>query len=334
MGQTRFFHAPRKGKMAAIAGGMPEVQALMKKGEPVWLDFVDPRPEDLQALVEPFEIHPLSIEDCMDEDMVPKIDIFPNYSFILFNAFTYRDGEVLLDEVDFILGNHFLISVRGARTKNTEYFAKLNERLGRSQALASKGPEFLMETILDFMVDENFKAIELVEDDIDKLEETMLGTDHEFRPQDLLGFRNCLLNLRKSLFHEREVMIKICRRDSPQIGEKAVFYFRDIYDHLTKFFELIEINRERITSLLELSLSLINNRMSKISNQTNEVVKRLTIINVIFMPLTLLAGIGGMSEWSMMTGPDNWYISYPIFFGLMGGLAIGIHRLMKHFRWI
>ena len=110
--------------------------------------------------------------------------------------------------------------------------------------------------------------------------------------------------------------------DCPFISEKAIVHYRDIYDHLAKFFELTETYREIETSLMELYTSLLNNLMTKMSNNTNASVRRLTLIATIFMPLTLIASIGGMSEWSMMTGPSNWKIAYPLF--LLGMVVIGI----------
>ena len=110
--------------------------------------------------------------------------------------------------------------------------------------------------------------------------------------------------------------------DCPYVSEKAIVHFRDIYDHLAKFFELTETYREIETSLMELYTSLLNNLMTKMSNDTNSSVRRLTLIATIFMPLTLIASIGGMSEWSMMTGTSNWKIAYPFF--LLGMVVIGV----------
>ena len=108
--------------------------------------------------------------------------------------------------------------------------------------------------------------------------------------------------------------------DCPFINEKAIFAFRDVYDHLAKFFELSESYREIVTSLMELYTSLLNNVMTKVSNETNTSVRRLTLITTIFMPLTLIASIGGMSEYTMMTGGDlNWKLAY---FCLMIGLIV------------
>ena len=111
-------------------------------------------------------------------------------------------------------------------------------------------------------------------------------------------------------------------KDCPFISEKAIFFYRDIYDHLSKFFELTEAFRDTVTSLMEMYLSMLNNQMALAANQTNATVRRLTFITTIFMPLTLLAGIGGMSEYSMMTGPQNWRIAYPLF--ILGMIVLGV----------
>ncbi len=137
------------------------------------------------------------------------------------------------------------------------------------------------------------------------------------------------MSLRKSLFHEREILVKICRKDSPFITEKAIYHYRDIADHLVGFFELTESYRDIVTSLMEMYLSMLNNQMSKAANATNTTVRRLTIITTIFMPLTLLAGIGGMSEWTMMTGAENWRIAFPAFLLAMVVIGFGNYYLLQ-----
>jgi magnesium transporter len=117
--------------------------------------------------------------------------------------------------------------------------------------------------------------------------------------------------------------------DCPFIPEKAIFHYRDIYDHLAKFFELTETNREIVTSLMELYTSLLNNKMTQVSNETNDSVRRLTLIATIFMPLTLIASVGGMSEWTMITGRENWKLSYPLFLLGMGVIAILNYVLIR-----
>jgi magnesium transporter len=192
-----------------------------------------------------------------------------------------------------------------------------------------KGPDFLLHVVMDRTVDEKFTAIEALQEELDTAEEMILQGPSQFHPEELMHLRRCLLALRKSLFHERETLVKICRRDSPFISEKAIYHFRDIYDHLAKFFEVTEMYREMISNLMETYLSLVNNEMARAANRTNQTVRRLTLITTVFMPLTLLAGVGGMSEWSMMTGPQNWKTAYPAFMLAMLVLGAVNYYLLK-----
>ena len=179
-----------------------------------------------------------------------------------------------------------------------------------------------MHVVMDYVVDNKLQAFESLEDDLEDDEDQVLNNPDNFQPMELMRLKKYLVNLRKSLFHEREILIKLCRMDSPFIPDKAIVHFRDIYDHLAKFFELSETDREIVTSLMELYTSLLNNQMTKMSNDTNLSVRRLTMVATIFMPLTLIAGIGGMSEWTMMTGQENWRISYPLF--LVGVAVVAV----------
>lgn len=117
--------------------------------------------------------------------------------------------------------------------------------------------------------------------------------------------------------------------DCPFIASSSIVQYRDIYDHLAKFFELAETFREIETSLMELYSSLLNNYMTKMSNATNVSVRRLTLIATIFMPLTLIASIGGMSEWTMMTGQENWKISYALFILGIGIIGVATYMFIR-----
>jgi len=263
------------------------------------------------------------------DQQVPKIEDFPGDTFVLFNRHHYSDRTLRIEEVDFFIGQGFLVTV-SAHADAHGAQARLDEVIRLDPAAVGKGPDLLLHVILDHIVDNKLLAIETLQDDLDAAEEVALRRGSAtFDPSGLLELRRSLLAIRKSLFHEREILVKICRRDSPWISEKAIYHFRDIYDHLTKYFESIEIAREMITSLMEMYLSMVNNRMAKAANRTNASVRRLTLITTVFMPLTLLAGIGGMSEWSMMTGPSNWKVAYPAF--LIGMAAIGAisYRLLR-----
>ena len=330
MSESRFYHISRAGKAARVAT-LAEALAAAKVEGFLWLDYCQPTKEELSALIDPLGLHPLSVEDCTDENQVPKIEDFPGNTFIIFNSFRYSHRTLSIDEVDLFVGHNFLVTVSGRESSNRPLLSEIERIVKLDIESARKGPSFLLHVVLDHIVDQKFVAIEALQEELDHAEDAMLDDLSRFNPAELLRLRRDLLALRKSLFHEREILVKICRKDSPFISEEAIFHYRDIYDHLAKFFELTETSRDIVTSLMEMYLSMLNNQMAKTANETNSTVRRLTFITTIFMPLTLLAGIGGMSEWSMMTGPANWKISYPAFILAMALIGIANYYLLKWF---
>lgn len=247
----------------------------------------------------------------------------------MFNAFSYHEKQLYVQEIDLFLSDKFLVSVDCLGPDGKPLLDGIEDLVLRNINVNNLGPAFVMHTILDIIVDRKFVAIEAIEDELNEVEETVLGRSVYFEPKSLQHIRRALVTLRKCLFHEREVFVKICRKDCPFIPDNAIFHYRDVYDHLTRFFELTETLRDVATSLMEIDLSLRSNEMSRAANQTNLSVRRLTLITTIFMPLTLLTGIGGMSEWSMMTGPENWRITYPLLILAMATVGIGSYYLLK-----
>lgn len=321
MSESKFYHFTPTGLFYGVKSFDDAIDSFHEGGF-VWLNYFRPDKNDLMTLVEIFGVHPLSVEDCLDSRQVPKIEHFPGNTFIIFNAFSYTGKTLFIDEIDLFLGKNFLITVSGINSDGRRPLNNIEQIIENDPGLARSGPAFLMHVILDYVVDEKFKAFEALEDELEETEETVLNETSTFKATELMRLRKDLVNLRKSLFHEREILVKICRKDCPFISDKAIFHYRDIYDHLAKFFELTETYREIVTSLMELYTSLLNNLMTKVSNRTNASVRRLTLIATIFMPLTLIASIGGMSEWTMITGSSNWKIAYPLF--ILGMLVIAI----------
>jgi len=321
MSELKFYHFTAAGLFYGL-GTLVEAIGASKEGGFIWLNYYQPTKEDLTALIDTMGIHPLSIEDCLDEKQVPKIEHFTNNTFIIFNAFSYAEKTLLIDEINLFIGKNFLITVSGHNSETRKPLDNIVGIIENGHAHAKDGPDYLMHIVIDYLVDQKYKAFDDMEDELEEAEEILLSNVEKFQPTQLIRLRKDLLNLRKSLFNEREILVKICRLDCPFITEKVIVHYRDIYDHLAKFFELTETYREIETSLMELYTSLLNNLMTKMSNDTNSSVRRLTLIATIFMPLTLIASIGGMSEWSMMTDPSNWKIAYPLF--ILGMVFIGV----------
>jgi magnesium transporter len=320
LSESGFYFIPENAELVRI-DNLGDALAKPRKDGFLWLNFCQPTKEELSTLIEPLDLHPLSVEDCLDDNQIPKIEDYPKHTFILFNAFDYSNKVLSIDEVDIFIGKDFLVTVSRCAEDHPNPLKGIERLLELDTENTHQGPAFLAHVILDYIVDQKFLAIETLEEQLNDAEDTILADHANFNPGVLIHLRRELLSLRKSLFHEREILVKICRKDCLYIPEKALFYYRDIYDHLTRFFELTESSRDIVTSLMEMYLSILNNQMTKSSNDTNLTVRRLTFITTIFMPLTLLAGIGGMSEWSMMTGPENWRIAYPLF--LLGMAILG-----------
>lgn len=313
-------------------GGIPHLvesnESIPQTAGYVWYMFFRPEEADLKKIAEPYGIHPLSIEDCMDDDQIPKMESFPQNTHVLFSTFHYAEQELRIEELNLFIGENFLITV----TRSAFTFEKIElliQRMLNDEVGSWKiGPAYLMHHILDKVVDDKIVAIEALEDELTLMEDQLLENNAAFNPTALQRLRRDVLVLRKSLFHEREILTRIIRKDCLFVPDKAIFHFRDIFDHIVRSYEMAESYRETVKSLVELNLSMANNQMALAAHQTNKTVRRLTFITTIFMPLTLIAGIGGMSEYSMMTGSENWRITYPFLL-----LALALLGVMSYF-WI
>lgn len=331
MKRSEFYSITPEGLNIKLNSPDEALAALDKEGY-VWFNYMKATREELSEIANTLGIHPLSIEDCTDETQVPKIDEFAAYTFVVFNALRYDQENLLSDEVDIFIGRNFLVTVSGYSETTAFPLEGVHSVIDRNISAVSRGPAWLMHIILDFIVDQMADAIDRAEADIDLAEEAILDSPAAFDPSKLIYLRRNLLSLRKSLFHEREILIKISRNDCEWVPEKATVHYRDIYDHLSNFLEMTESHRDNVTSLMELYASMLNNQMARDSNQTNASVRRLTMITTIFMPLTLLAGIFGMSEWTVMTGgEENIRSSYPFFGGIM--LLIGVANFIV-LKWL
>ena len=235
MSEALFYHISKEGKLSPVATAEAALAAA-KDGGSVWLHYYKTTKEELSKLIDPLGLHPLAIEDCFDENEIPKIEDFPQNTFILFNCFDYSNRELWIGEIDLFIGDNFLVTVSLSNSENHRLLDGIEHIVETNIQSVWHGPSFLMHVILDYVVDQKFSAIEALVDELDTLEGAMLDDASSFNPAELIRFRRYLLSLRKSLFHEREILVKICRKDCRFITEKAIFHYRDIYDHLVGFF--------------------------------------------------------------------------------------------------
>ena len=318
---SRFFFINPVGELSVVSSLRDAIRATQDGGY-IWLDYCDPTKDSLHPLVTDLNIHPLTIEDCLNDEQLPKLDAFPAYSFMVFNIFESTPEELLAHELDLVIGKNFVISITHRDSQNRPLLQGIERLVEREAQKLKNGPSFMLHQLIDIVVDRKFQAIDRIEIKLDDDEDQILKGAPDYDLARLMDSRRDLMTIRKSVFYEREVLSKLIRQDSPFVAEKSLVYFRDVYDHLSRYYEISETARDQVTSLMEIHLSLISNRMAATSNRTNAIMRRLTLISSIFMPLTLISGIGGMSEFTMMIGQENWKIGYFVLLVLMVVVAV------------
>ena len=275
--------------------------------------------ENLQKLGECFHLHPLVLEDILHTDQRPKIEDFDDYLFIVLRMINYNQDRALSSEqVSLVLGSNFVISLQES---NDPIFAAVLERLRASKGRIRKsGADYLVYALMDLIVDHYFVVLENFGEAIEFLEEEVVKQPTPQTLQDIHRYKYDMILLRKSVWPLREVVGRMERRQSDLIQEATGIYFKDVYDHTIIAVDNIETYRDILSGMLDIYLSSISNRL-------NQIMKVLTVIATIFMPLTFLAGVWGMNFKYM---PElKWVWGYPAALGLMIFIAL---RMVSYFR--
>lgn len=299
--------------------------------ENVWIDiYKSDEKENLRILKEVFNFHPLAIEDSLkylkDKGLHhPKIDDFEKYLFIVFNGIIPEKGsfKYKLFSLSCFIGNNFLITVHNEETENT--ICK-DLRATLTESSFKKGPDFILNLILDEIVDRYYPILDSIESEIDSVEQTIFKEAPSNRTLiRILKIKKELIKLRRISSYQKEVLYKLSRGDSEIISLEESVYYRNVYDHLVRVSDSVESYRDYSAGLLDSYLSLINNKM-------NEVMKFLTIIATIMLPLTLITGIFGMNFDSIPFLHNE--IGFFISIGVMAIIAIVMIIFFRFKKWI
>lgn len=259
--------------------------------------------ETLEILRDVFHFHPLSIEDCESQGyQTPKVDEFENYLFILSHALIPDHGSLeTLDtqELDIFMGGNFVVcSFHAEQMPPVE---KVWSRLEKDHRLLQNGADFLCHSILDVLVDDYMPLIDRMDEEIEWLEDKVLEKPSPETLERILALKHSTLTLRRIVSPQREVINRLSRDEFDLIAPKHRIYFRDIYDHLVRIQDLSESVRDIVSGTLDIYLSATSNRL-------NEVMKALTIVSTVFLPLTFIAGVYGMN---FKYFPEiNWQFGY------------------------
>ena len=262
-------------------------QALESKKGVLWVDLEAPTDEEtayLGPLV--FDFHPLAIEDCLHATSRPKVDDYDDYFYMVFHAWK-RDGErVRTEEVDFFLGKNFVVShhmePRGSRSALADKVEK-DPRL-----VLGHGADMLLHQILDLMVDKYAIVVDSLDDRVDELEMEILENATDDTLRKILNLKKDLQNLFRMIRHQRDVMSSLCREGHPNISKKARTFLRDVYDHVVRVHDTVEGLRDEVAGARDAYLAIVSNRV-------NAVMKGLSLVATLILPLTFVTGIYGMN---------------------------------------
>jgi magnesium transporter len=280
--------------------------------------------ENLERLGECYNLHPLVLEDILNTDQRPKLEDFNDYLYIVLRIIKYStDNELSSEQISLILGNNFVISLQES---NGAVFAPILERLRTAKGRIRKsGADYLAYSLIDLIVDNYFVVLENFGEAIEYLEEEVVKRPTPSTLQDIHRFKYDIIMVRKSVWPLREVIGHLERRESDLIQEATGIYFKDVYDHTIVAVDNIETYRDILSGMLDIYLSSISNRL-------NEIMKVLTVIATIFMPLTFLAGVWGMNFKYMPELKEVW--GYPAALGLMIIIALSMVHYFHRKKWL
>jgi magnesium transporter len=281
--------------------------------------------EPLQKLGECFELHPLTLEDILNTDQRPKVEDFGNYMYIVLKMFSYEDksNEILIEQVSLVLGPNFVLSFQ---EDVGDVFDQIRERIRNGKGKIRKmGADYLVYTLLDAIVDNYFIILERIGEQVEFIEERLIINPASDTLNTIHKLKREMLLLRKSVWPLREVISSMERAESALIKASTRIYLRDVYDHNIQIIDTVETLRDMLSGILDIYLTSISNRL-------NAVMKVLTIIATIFMPLTFLAGIYGMNFKYM---PElEWKWGYPLILLVMFSIGVSMLFYFKRKKWL
>jgi len=256
-------------------------------GVSVWVDLDQPTPDEARILTDVFHFHELAVEDALSELHHPKIESYGDYLYLILHGIDFSASEhcFTTKDIDFFLGAQYLVTIHPGVSRSIGKIGAVCSRDGR---ILGEGPGMLMYRIVDTMVDNYRPEVEKLSERLDELENEVFEKPNTQLARLILNFKKDISSLRQVVLPQRDAVGRLARREFPLISEQLAYGFRDVHDHLVRLSDEAMFFQDRITSILDAHLSAV-------SNQLNQVMKVLTIIATLFMPLTVLTGVYGMN---------------------------------------
>jgi magnesium transporter len=273
----------------------------------LWVDFISEPPEVSQPILETFGFHPLAIDDALQETHVPRLDDWGNYLYIVFNYMNFEANgetwETKVDELDVFLGKNYIVTHHDYQISAVDETWVVCDRDERN---VQEGADHILYRIADHLISGYMPVVEKIDAAIDEIEDQVFHRPSHRTLEQLFSLKRVLLAMRRIIIPQREVLNKLARDDYQVIDRRDRVFFRDIYDHLVRLHDLNESLRDIVGGVQDTYLSSVNNRM-------NEIMKTLTVITVLFMPLTFLTGYFGMNFFEPLGNLTEWTTA-PVFY--------------------
>ena len=280
--------------------------------------------EMVETLGKQFSLHPLLLEDVMNTDQRPKLDDYEAYIFLVMKMLSLTDRkDIAVEQVSFVLGKNYVISFQ---ENGTDVFQPVRERLrGGKGRLRQSGADYLLYALVDAIVDQYFAVLELSGEQIEAVQQTVVDDPKPETLNEIHALKRQLLFVRRAVWPLRDVMTNLSRSDCSFLQHPTRLFFRDVYDHVVQIVDTIEILRDMVSASLDIYLSSVSYRL-------NTIMRVLTVITTIFMPLSFIASIYGMNFEYMPELRSPW--GYPLVLGVMAAVGVGMLVLFRNKRWL
>ncbi|MCX7628152.1 MAG: magnesium/cobalt transporter CorA [Methylophilaceae bacterium] len=308
------------------ASGLAGLDLRPPQDGTLWLNLYGLQDATLmEAVGQAFNLHPLTLEDILNTDQRPKLDTYDGYLFLVTRFLNYDKASMQIssEQVSMVLGHNFVLTFQERKTGS---FEPVRERLRADKGhIRRSGADYLAYSLLDIVVDRYFLVLEQIGDDCESLEEDMMHKPSSTMLHRIHQLKREALELRRAVWPLREVVNALIRNDGGFFQPATLPYLRDVYDHTVHLIESLESVRDLLAGMLDIYLTSISNRV-------NMEVRALTVVAMLFMPATLIAGIFGMNFQVMpwLENPDGFWFAL----GLMGGIASMMALIFWRRQWL
>jgi len=282
------------------------IETFNQKDKIIWVDMEEPSEEETEILDKGFHFHPLAVESCLKGLERPRINNYDDYFFIIMHAVIYTGHrrEIKASEFNIFISATYVVTFH---KNKLDFVQTIAEMYRKDPALFEKGTDFLIYNLIDALVDEYYPFLDKVDDRLNSIEERIFKKPDQNLLNDLFKLRRSITRLRRIILPQRDIVNLMLRHDFNYLKEENRPYFMDVYDHLTRLFDMVDLYHDMIITSMDAYLSSVSNNM-------NNVMKVLTIITTILMPLTVITGVYGMN----FDMPElKWRYGYPWALSLM-----------------